>query len=440
MLVQRLIRIPLRTITVLSFAMIAPDATKAQTEQNYEAEAQYFAAVMKGDEAAVKRHLQAGVRVDATNALGLTGLQLAAYQVQPHVVKAIIDALPAKSKDLSGEAEISFQDYLDSISFDTYADDSLRTKVLNGRAATGQTALHLAIGAIPKQEATYAEIVTLLLEAGADVNVVDHAGNTPLHLAVRNGYSQVVKALLHHRAETTIRNKSSQIPADFTTDMALRRMLADAETLQPIVENDTMPQNSNKVRIIVIGEDGKSREIDFDSLGKPGQLNPAGVDPDWNPGGITDFESGEPYQLSTQQSLLKQKLGNPDFFNIVLIADDLGTRVINTRLEKWVYARGGKMFSFCDGECTKIVDFEPPEFKNKTVVHYRPTQFAAGMTQADIEKRFGSQFRRKSLSEMNIRSADLKALEYWSDGTVTLGFAQQKLILVQASCRSIPRP
>ena len=44
------------------------------------------------------------------------------------------------------------------------------------------------------------EMVNLLLDHGADVNLADINGVTPLRQAVKNGYTEIVKLLLEHKA------------------------------------------------------------------------------------------------------------------------------------------------------------------------------------------------------------------------------------------------
>jgi ankyrin repeat protein len=45
------------------------------------------------------------------------------------------------------------------------------------------------------------EIVELLLDGGADANVKDEKGETPLHKAASGGHLEVAKLLLDHGAE-----------------------------------------------------------------------------------------------------------------------------------------------------------------------------------------------------------------------------------------------
>ena len=49
---------------------------------------------------------------------------------------------------------------------------------------------------------------------GCDVNAADENGNTPLHFAAQNDHMAVLKSLLIHRADPTIKNKAGKSPID----------------------------------------------------------------------------------------------------------------------------------------------------------------------------------------------------------------------------------
>ncbi len=69
----------------------------------------------------------------------------------------------------------------------------------------GYTPLHM--GAFGE-----AEIAALLIKHGADVNAVDNAGETPLHKAVQYPEYKVVQELLRHGALKTLRNNQGLTP------------------------------------------------------------------------------------------------------------------------------------------------------------------------------------------------------------------------------------
>ena len=69
-----------------------------------------------------------------------------------------------------------------------------------------KTALHLHQGNVGP--------VKMLLEFEAEVNVQDNSGDTPLHIAARNGRTAVVEVLLKNGASTSIVNKKNQTALD----------------------------------------------------------------------------------------------------------------------------------------------------------------------------------------------------------------------------------
>ena len=85
------------------------------------------------------------------------------------------------------------------------------------------TALHLAINTRnavimhskrkwPYNRCTdrYTKIVKFLLNIGAHVNLQNHDGDTPLHLAARYEMEYIVKLLLHYNADVNLSNKKGE--------------------------------------------------------------------------------------------------------------------------------------------------------------------------------------------------------------------------------------
>ncbi|TMA36777.1 MAG: ankyrin repeat domain-containing protein [Deltaproteobacteria bacterium] len=57
-----------------------------------------------------------------------------------------------------------------------------------------------------------AELIGILLDAGADVNARTSQGNTPLHIAAYKGYAGTVRLLLARGAIRTARNAAGETP------------------------------------------------------------------------------------------------------------------------------------------------------------------------------------------------------------------------------------
>ena len=92
-----------------------------------------------------------------------------------------------------------------------------------------ETALHLAINTRdavimhskkkwPFNRCTdrYTKIVKFLLNMGADVNLQNYDGDTPLHLAARYEMEYITKLLLHYNAGIHITNKKNETPMNST--------------------------------------------------------------------------------------------------------------------------------------------------------------------------------------------------------------------------------
>lgn len=63
-----------------------------------------------------------------------------------------------------------------------------------------------------------AHLVNVLLDLGANINIVDDNGNTPLHYATGNCNILTMKALLLRGADKKIKNKLGQLAIDYVYD------------------------------------------------------------------------------------------------------------------------------------------------------------------------------------------------------------------------------
>lgn len=202
-------------------------------------------AAYNGYHGTVKLLLDSNVEVDSRDSEhNMTGLHLAAKQGHPKVVRALLDAkatvdsldgfnkTPLDHAVLEGNSEIC-QMLLDAgadpnplgricnpLLFDAVNKDYvvIVTKLLKAGAdvntvidlgpVAGPTLLHVAA------EMGRKALVTVLLEAGAQVNPRIMTGATPLHQAAVYGHTEVVKLLLNAGADVDAQEHDGMTPLD----------------------------------------------------------------------------------------------------------------------------------------------------------------------------------------------------------------------------------
>ncbi|XP_074550716.1 unconventional myosin-XVI isoform X2 [Halichoeres trimaculatus] len=94
---------------------------------------------------------------------------------------------------------------------------------LNQPNDEGVTLLHIACAS------GYREVVSLLMESGADPHPADNHFWTPLHLAAKYGQTSIVSQLLRHGANPTLLNCNQDKPSEVAASEPIADMLLNAE-------------------------------------------------------------------------------------------------------------------------------------------------------------------------------------------------------------------
>ncbi len=94
---------------------------------------------------------------------------------------------------------------------------------VDGKNKYGRSPLHFAC------DAGHSEIVTLLLDAKADVNCMSLGGLTPLHVAARQNHAACAKALFSSQQHVDVHAETAerQTPVMLTHDPAMRAIIAE---------------------------------------------------------------------------------------------------------------------------------------------------------------------------------------------------------------------
>lgn len=165
-------------------------------------EKSFFEAAAASDTMAVSAFLSAGINPNAKDAVrGETALITAAVRGDLPVVKALLQGgADVNTKSEAGATALlrALEDQKYAVADTLVADQKLD---LNAQAGNGSTALIYYVTADRE------DIVSKLLERGANVNLQDREGDTALHRAASHGNERILKMLLAKGANPNIKNK-----------------------------------------------------------------------------------------------------------------------------------------------------------------------------------------------------------------------------------------
>ncbi|WP_179947520.1 ankyrin repeat domain-containing protein, partial [Wolbachia endosymbiont of Cylisticus convexus] len=115
---------------------------------------------------------------------------------------------------------------------------------VNAKNIYGETPLHLAA------RSGYLNVVEKLIEKGANVNAKNSNGKTPLHYAAEKGYLNVVEKLIEKGAYFDAENNKQQKPLDISrvnSYSEISKFLSNIEELFNVAKED----NLNRVEELI---------------------------------------------------------------------------------------------------------------------------------------------------------------------------------------------
>ncbi|XP_060077187.1 uncharacterized protein LOC132556762 [Ylistrum balloti] len=165
----------------------------------------YHLAAFRGFTDLVKLYLDSGIDVDSLNVKKDTALLWAARWGHNKTVEFLIE----RKADVSLENDKKSTALYWAVRYEI-----LETVVIlleKGRANPNQTRLLGLVAPIVMASALgNNEIVKVLIENGADVNIVIRGGETPLHHAAKEGHLEIVKTLLGRKADLNAQDEKGE--------------------------------------------------------------------------------------------------------------------------------------------------------------------------------------------------------------------------------------
>jgi ankyrin repeat protein len=212
----------LRLALVALFAAGA-QAQVAPTPSELSAYTGVFAAAASGDAASVAKLAASGANVNARDGRGRTPLHVAAFMKQRDAMKALVDA--------GADPNALDADRYDMVTIAAVADDpaTLQAALKLGNRATNVTSRYDGTALIAAAHLGHVEVVRILLKAGAPVDHVNNLGWTALIESIVLGdggarHTATLQALVDGGANVNIADRQGMSPLHLAEGRGYREM------------------------------------------------------------------------------------------------------------------------------------------------------------------------------------------------------------------------
>lgn len=198
----------------------------------------FFDAIRQGNRYEVERQLIVDPSLVHVRENGLSPILIAAYHRQPEIASFLADkTILLTIFEASATGKINHVIRLlarDPQLVNAYAEDGFMPLGLASFFGHYDTAEYLAIAGAPINSPSrnelkaaaihsaaaggYYKIVKMLLDHGAEPNVREQGGFTPLHAAAQNGDVETIRALLLGGADLTLKSEDGKTALDIAMD------------------------------------------------------------------------------------------------------------------------------------------------------------------------------------------------------------------------------
>jgi len=195
---------------------------------------EFFDAIKKGNKAEVERRLRQDPVLIHAREKGLSPILVAAYHHEPAIASFLADKTVAINIfEAAATGKINNVIRLlarDPNLVNTYAEDGFHplglacffghpdvAEYLVKAGANVNSKSHNGLKVAPIQSATaggHQKIVKMLIEHGADPNIREQGGYTPLHAAAENGDEEMLRILLYGDADLNLTNNQGKTALD----------------------------------------------------------------------------------------------------------------------------------------------------------------------------------------------------------------------------------